>query len=193
MSQDRSVQALGSTADPTLLELHLKARPTSRQTTRTRIYSTTLSTTLDDGPDEPVTEGGQQRPAEASRGQRRHSCSFSTGCSGARARPRPRARARSQKPTQGGKGVWACGLAGLLKAQGARLERRGEALNLQKPPREGLKPQARWRAKGRECVRENTHVLFHNPSVGASQSPPKTCGCAALEGQYCNSARAEPA
>lgn len=99
-----------------------------------------------------------------------------------------------RNPTQGGNGVWACGLAGLLKAQGARLERRGEAPNLQKPPREELKPQARWRAKGRECVRENTPVLFHNPSVvGASQSPPKTCGCAALEGQYCNSARAEPA
>jgi hypothetical protein len=84
-------------------------------------------------------------------------------------------------------GLRACGLAGLLKAQGARLERRGEAPNLQKPPREELKPQARWRAKGRECVRENTPVLFHNPSVvGASQSPPKTCGRAAARRSKAN-------
>jgi hypothetical protein len=69
--QDRSVRALGPTADPTLLELHLKARPTRRtrpgvQDTNPRLYcSIHDSRVLDDGPDEPVIEGGQQRPTEA--------------------------------------------------------------------------------------------------------------------------------
>ena len=162
----------------------ISRRGRQTDTTRTRIYSTTLSTTLDDGPDEPVIEGGQQRPAEANGGTAAPFLLAAPGRGHGHGHEHEHEQSsRSTKPETPHKEGRACGLAGLLKAPGARLERRGEAPNLQKPPREELKPHARWRAKGRECVRENTPVPLHNTSVGASQSPPKTCGCAALEGQ----------
>jgi hypothetical protein len=67
---------------------------------------------------------------------------------------------------------------GLLKAQGARLERRGS--NFQKPPREELKLGGVRKA---ENASGKTQPVVQW-ALGASQSPPKTCGCAALEGQF---------